>query len=337
MKSFLKKIIFLCFITFGLGFSFFVFQIFIPAFKNQHILLDVSKGKTFYQVAEELEKKKLIRKAFYFKLLVKIFNHHHLPVGEYKLSSTQSIFKQFQILKKGKAHYQFVSFPEGFNHYEMAELLKQHQWPQYEEFLKKVWDKKFIKQVLKKDFPSLEGYLFPETYPINKYSTATDLIKSMLKNFLINYEKAKKPHFFSQHQAVTFASLIEKETSLKEEAFLVASVFYNRLNKNMKLQTDPTILYGMFLERGFFIEKNIRKKDILKPNKYNTYVIKGLPLGPISNPGLQSLKACFNPEKTDYLYFVSQNDGSHDFSKTYEEHKKKVYRYQIQPFRKKKH
>lgn len=331
MKN-LKNIFILFLVCISLGLSFVAFQIFAPLSNNQQVLLDVSSGKTFYQVSRELQQKKLIRKAFYFKLLVKIFNSHHLPAGEYKLSSSQSIFQQFQILRQGQAHYTFVSFPEGLNHYEMAEVLKNNNFPQYEDFLKKVWDKQLVKELLNQEFDSLEGYLFPETYPLNKYSSATTLIKSMVQNFLKNYHKVQKSHSLSRHQIITLASLIEKETSLIKEAPLVASVFYNRLKKNMKLQTDPTILYGMFLNRGFSIEKNIRKKDILASTKYNTYVIKGLPPGPISNPGLQSLKASFNPAKTNYFYFVSRNDGSHDFSKNYEEHKKKVYQFQIKPF-----
>ena len=102
----------------------------------------------------------------------------------------------------------------------------------------------------------------------------------------------------------------------------------------MKLQTDPSILYALYLVKGFDLEKNIRKKDILFPSPYNTYTVKGLPPGPIANPGEKSLQAVFLPEKSDYLYFVSRNDGSHHFSKTYPEHKKAVYKYQIKPFQK---
>ena len=125
------------------------------------------------------------------------------------------------------------------------------------------------------------------------------------------------------------ASLIEKETGLAEERPLIASVFYNRLKKDMKLQTDPSILYSLYLVRGFDIEKNIRKKDILFSSPYNTYVVKGLPPGPIANPGQESLKAVFQPDSSDFLYFVSRNDGSHKFSKSYKEHQKAVYQYQI--------
>lgn len=338
--------------------TFFVFQIFIATSsqgegalidrKSSHkigtvkiaasspedkMLIDIPPGATFYEVAEELENKKLIKSSFYFKLLIRFFHSGVLHVGEYEMSGSETIFQQFQKINLNKAHYTFVSFAEGLNHYEMAEILKQNNFSQHKEFLNLVWDKKFIKQLLGEDLDSLEGYLFPETYPLNKYTHAKTLIKSMVQNFLKFYNETKQDTRLSRHEVVTLASLIEKETSLLKEAPLVSSVFYNRLEKNMKLQTDPTILYTMYLKRGFSIEKNIRKKDILMPSEYNTYVIKGLPKGPVANPGLQSLKASFRPAKTNYFYFVSRNDGSHDFSKTYKEHAKKVYRYQIQPFK----
>ena len=210
-------------------------------------------------------------------------------------------------------------------------LLKNQNWPATEDFLKEVWNKKFIKKTLTKEFSSFEGYLFPDSYRLKKYMTAQELIKLMTKKNLEVYKKLSPRPLeknFTRHQVLTFASLIEKETGQAEERPLIAGVFYNRLNLNQKLQTDPTILYALYLTKGFDIEKNIRKKDILFPSPYNTYTVKGLPPGPIANPGEKSLQAVFLPEKSDYLYFVSRNDGSHKFSKTYEEHKKAVNKYQ---------
>ena len=318
--------------------SYFVFQFFIPAsFVGEKIILDVPPNSRFYKVAEQMEDQGLIRNSFYLKVLIRTFGTGPLHVGEYELSPSESLVKQFLKIRSGKVYYKFVSFPEGFNHYEMAQTLKQQGFVQHENFLKLIFDKKFIYKMLGQNLHSLEGYLFPETYPINKYTSAEEFIGLMIKNFLTNYERArvnaKKGLQFSRHQALTFASLIEKETSVTDEAPIVASVFYNRLDKNMKLQTDPTILYSMYLKSGFATEKNIRKKDILMPSEYNTYVIKGLPKGPIANPGFKSLQAVFQPAQTDYFYFVSRNNGSHDFSKTYEEHNRKVYEYQIKPFK----
>ena len=134
--------------------------------------------------------------------------------------------------------------------------------------------------------------------------------------------------FLSRHQAVILASIVEKETGQAGERALIASVFYNRLWKKMRLQSDPTILYGMMLEQKGIMPLNIRKKDILRKTPYNTYRVSGFPAGPISNPGKDSLRAVFAPARSAFLYFVSRNDGSHIFSTHYREHEKAVDRYQ---------
>ena len=329
------------FLIFGTVFLFFLFvcyRLFWPLdLEAEKKLVDVPPGKTFYQLAEELKEQKLIRSSLDMKVLVRLFNSPPLPKGEYELSSSQSLWSLFQDLKRGREKAFFVRFPEGLNHYEMGELLKSHNWPAAEDFLKEVWNKKLIKKILNEDFNSFEGYLFPETYHLKKYMTAQALIKLMTEQFSEVYKKFSSlplERSFTWHQVVTFASLIEKETGQSQERPLIAGVFYNRLNLKMKLQTDPTILYALYLIKGFDVEKNIRKKDILFPSPYNTYVVDALPPGPIANPGEKSLQAVFLPEKSDYLYFVSKNDGSHKFSKSYKEHEEAVYEYQIKAFKK---
>ena len=331
MKSLFLKIflftffIFLCVVG---------FRLFVPfeRSKTTQLLIDIPVGSSFYKVAQTLEEKKLIRSAWDLKLLVFFNGKPSLKKGEYKLSSAMSLWTQFQILKQGKEYEFQVSFPEGFNHYEMIELLRSHNYKEVDRFQSLVWDKGFIKQLLQKERDSLEGYLFPDSYKIKSYLPAETFIKNMLKKFEQVYEQIPKKTLkvpLTKHEVITLASVIEKETGLASERALIASVFFNRLKINQKLQTDPTILYSLYLARGFDIEKNIRKKDILFPSPYNTYVVHGLPPGPIANAGRESLKAVFHPDTSDYFYFVSRNDGSHHFSKTYEEHKKAVYKYQI--------
>ncbi len=305
--------------------------------ESQELSLDVPPGQSFYKIAEELAEKRLIRSSWDMKVLVKLAHSPSLPQGLYKLSSEMSLWRIFQKIRRGREELFSISFPEGFNHYEMGELLKSQNWPAGEFFLKRARDKKLIQKLLKQNFNSFEGYLFPDTYHLGKYTSAEDLIEMMTKKQKEVYKKLSPlplPIPLSTHQIVTLASLIEKETGQAKERALIAGVFYNRLRKNMKLQTDPSILYALYLVQGFEREKNIRKKDILFPSAYNTYVIQGLPPGPIANPGEKSLQAVFTPEPSDYLYFVSKNDGSHKFSKNYKEHKKAVYKYQIQPFQK---
>lgn len=325
----------------GLCFVFLLFasyRLFVPLdFSKEKILLDIPPGQTFYKLSRELEEKKIIRSQTDMKILIWLFALPPLPQGEYELSSSHSLWRIFQNIKQGKEKVFLIRFPEGLNHYEMAELLKNHDWPAAEDFLKEVWNKKLIKKLLNNDFDSFEGYLFPDSYNLRKYMSASDLIEWMFKRFLKEYSTlANLPlkKKFSRHQIVTFASLIEKETGQARERPLISGVFHNRLNKNMKLQTDPSVLYAMYLNQAFDIEKNIRKKDLLAPSPYNTYFVRGLPPGPIANPGAKSLQAVISPESSDYLYFVSRNDGSHKFSKTYKEHQKAVYKYQIKAFKK---
>ena len=334
----IKKVLLICVAVFWILIGFGLWSL-SPLDKDTptKLVLDVGPGQSFYQLAKVLEQKELIRSAKTFKVLIWLWGRPHLKQGEYELSSAYGLWKMFVILKSGQGREFKVSFPEGFNHYEMAELLKSHGYFYYDSFLQKVWDKALIKKLLKADLPSLEGYLFPDTYSLNKYLPPEELIENLLDNFIKNYKEflsQKPPIPLSRHEILTLASLIEKETGKAEERSLIASVFFNRLNKKMKLQTDPTILYSLYLDRGFNIKKNIRKKDILRKSDYNTYVVWGLPPGPIANPGKESLRAVFSPKNSDYLYFVSRNDGSHKFSKSYKEHKKAVYKYQIQAFQK---
>jgi UPF0755 protein len=131
------------------------------------------------------------------------------------------------------------------------------------------------------------------------------------------------------HDQVTLASVIEKETGAQGERQVISSVFHNRLNKKMKLQSDPTILYGILVETGV-LKKNITKSDIHRPTPYNTYTVKALPMGPIANPGREALRAAVNPVESNYLYFVSRNDGTHVFSETYGNHNNAVKKFQLE-------
>lgn len=333
------------FVKFKFAIFIFIFLISIPAyyvftplkFQSESQIIDVYPGRSFFQIGSELKKKNLIKSELAFKFLVALSFYPPLHLGEYQLSASESLWSQFQKLKKGQFVYKFVTFQEGLNTQDILHILKQKKWSQIEEFERLLKDKAFIKEVLNEDISSFEGYLFPDTYKIQKYTSAKVFLKKMVSEFLKAYNevKGKTPIPLSRHQLVTLASLVEKETGDARERPLIASVFYNRLKIGMKLQTDPTILYSLFLHQGV-MPKNIRKKDILFPSSYNTYVIKGLPPGPIASPGKAALRACFFPSVTQALYFVSRNDGTHVFSKTYKEHKKAVYKYQVKSFLKNK-
>ncbi|RME14921.1 MAG: endolytic transglycosylase MltG [Bdellovibrio sp.] len=313
-----------------LGGSFFYFLKVPPAPSSGKIVFEVKRGESFSSVLNRLEKRKLIHKASLMKLFYMPFGRY-VRVGEYELSYDMSPLEILRVLQSGKSKEQSITFKEGINIYEMAEKLEKRGIVSKEDFLSLCKDRKFIYELLGENLPSLEGYLFPETYKITKYTNIKTLIRQMVHNFLKTYNgllKDKPQTQLSRHEVVILASIVEKETGAPEERPLIASVFLNRLKKGMRLQTDPTILYGILDQTGV-MKKNITKKDILTPTRYNTYTFKGLPYGPISNPGREALRAVLFPAKTNYLFFVSKNNGTHVFSADLKSHNRAVRKYQL--------
>ena len=256
-----------------------------------------------------------------------------LRVGEYDLNTNMIPGQVLAVITSGKSRTKPFVVPEGLNIFEISELFEKQGFGTSEEFLGFVKDKEFVKSLLGQEHNSLEGYLFPETYLITKFMTAQDVITAMVRRFQSVYNEIGKQNQlknWSLHQIVTLASIVEKETGAPQERKVISSVFHNRLKKQMRLQTDPTIIYGIADQTGV-VPNNIHKSDLLKPSRYNTYVIAGLPPGPISNPGREALLAAMNPDATEFLYFVSHNDGTHEFTKTYEDHSRAVQKFQMDP------
>lgn len=301
---------------------------------DEKVVFEIPHGTSFRQVAENLEKQGLILSAFKLRVLGKITAQSgHVKSGEYALNKGMSPREILSILVSGKSIQYPITFPEGTNIYEMAKLLEGKGLFKADDFIKACRDKKLIHDLLGIDVSSLEGYLYPETYNVTKYTPLNDLITNMVQNFK-NVYAALETHSpgratgLPRHELVILASMVEKETGAPEERGMIASVFYNRLKKQMKLQSDPTILYGIWLESGVYKE-NITKDDIQRPTRYNTYTVERLPFGPIANPGRDALAAVLKPAATEYLFFVSRNDGTHVFTRTYEEHMKAVKDFQL--------
>lgn len=307
--------------------------------KEQKVLLDVKPGQSFFSIQLNLQKQKLVNYPLIFKVLAKLLSYDkNILPGEYLLSKKLSYLQILKILKKGYRKKISISIPEGFNIFQIAKLMEEKKLSSAKDFLQLTTDVKFIASILKKLKVShlyskpifrLEGYLFPDTYYFYKYNDLKSIIFTLVKNFFSHYKNlnVSKKTKLSFHQIITLASIVEKETGVDKERGLIAGVFLNRLKKRMHLQTDPTILYGMWVNGS--TSNNIRRKDILSYTKYNTYKIKALPIGPIANPGLEAIKAVLKPVKSNFLYFVSKNNGTHIFTKTYKEHFKYVKKYQI--------
>ena len=337
------------FIGLFVGFSFAVSMYFNQKLNLESpVIFEVKKGMGIRQVARELNKRKIIRHPFFFTRLSQYYgsNNRVIRYGEYDLKPGDTYGDLLEKIIRGDNYKYEITFVEGDHQYKYARQLEAKNILSAKDFLKLIRNQEFIKNLLSQEasnhldpelvksflnheVSSLEGYLFPDTYFFSKSDGVKVIVRTMVKRF---FKKIRDLDFsvtsLSPGQVIILASIVEKETGAGFERPLVSSVFHNRLKKNMKLQTDPTILYGIMDQTGKEVN-NIRKKDILAPTAYNTYVIKGLPPGPISNPGLESIKSVLHPAKSDYLYFVSKNDGTHIFSRTYEEHLKAVKKYQM--------
>jgi UPF0755 protein len=294
-------------------------------FDQKEEIFIVKKGSGLKSVATELERRNLIRSKdlFIFWALLKR-GSRDIKAGEYSLNQSMSPVKILTILASGAVKTHPLTIPEGLAAEQIADILAQKGLVDKKEFMALAMDKNFAAS-LHIDGQSVEGYLFPDTYLLSRDMRARQIIDVMIKRFwdiFNNLERGHKPPL-SLHEIVTLASIVEKETGLAEERPLIASVFLNRLGKRMRLESDPTVIYGL---KDF--DGNLKKKDLQSPNPYNTYRHRGLPPGPIANPGRESLRAVINPAQTDYLYFVSKNDGSHYFSATLREHNTAVLRYQ---------
>jgi len=230
-------------------------------------------------------------------------------------------------LATGKNMLRRVTIPEGFTLQQIAQRLEEEKLVDTQSFLSLARDEQWVKHLGLKGI-SLEGYLFPDTYFFPRGITSEKIQKKMVDRFkkvLAGLPPGNgQPISLSLQETVILASIVERESGLSRERPIIASVFYNRLKKGMPLQSDPTVIYGLAHFDG-----DLKKKDLLRPTRYNTYCQTGLPVGPIANPGRDSLEAVLSPAGTDYLYFVSKNDGSHYFSKNLSDHNQAVVRYQL--------
>lgn len=304
-----------------------------PTDQANEVIYELETGKSFMTIANELEKLNVITHAKLFSWFAKLKGQRsQIKAGEYSLNTSMTPDQVLQVITSGKSIEKPFTVAEGLNIFEIADLVEKTGKASREEFLKLVRDKEFIRQVLGEDVDTLEGYLFPETYMLNKKTTIKELIQKMVERFKIVFTEVYKnqndmPVPLSKKEIVILASIVEKETGASSERPTIASVFYNRLQKKMKLQTDPTIIYGKAIETGKY-EINITHQDLVAESRYNTYFIPGLPPGPIANPGKEAMLAVLHPAQTEYLFFVSKNDGTHVFSSDLKAHTNAVNQFQ---------
>jgi UPF0755 protein len=287
-------------------------------------ILDFPHGTSTAEMAQLLQSAGVIKSARLFQLGRYLSPSAALQAGEYKFDKPESTLDVFRKIARGDTFYYELVVPEGNNLFDIAESIRALKIFPAERFLAEARNPKLI-QDLDPSAPSLEGYLFPDTYRINRQTTAEGLCRTMTHRFREMWRKLDTKA--DVHQTVTLASMVEREARNPAERPVVASVFRNRLNIGMKLDCDPTTVYAALLNGNY--RGKLYRSDLQSESPFNTYVHVGLPPGPIANPGFSSIKAALNPATTDYLFFVAKADGSggHTFSSSLAQHTAAVSEY----------
>ncbi|MFC1856704.1 endolytic transglycosylase MltG [Thermodesulfobacteriota bacterium] len=291
-------------------------------------LFVVLSGQDLRTTARALEKSGLIQHGIKFRLLTQIKGcDKKIRAGEYALSAVMSPAEILDVLVRGKVFLYKFMVPEGYNLTQIASLVDLAGFGAREAFIQESSDTELL-QKARINAETFEGYLFPDTYYFSKNVTPEKIVDAMVRRFWSVFTSVWRTRAenmgFSIHEVVTLASIIEKETGVSFERPLISSVFHNRLQKRMRLESDPTVIYGIENFDG-----NLTRKHLRTTTPYNTYMMKGLPPGPIANPGLKSIEAALYPADTSFLYFVSKKDGTHQFSTNIKDHNKAVKKYQL--------
>lgn len=289
-------------------------------------------GYSTRRIAAELQAAGIIRSRLGFILWHRIHPRQSLKAGEYLFDKTARTLDVYNRLVRGDIYVHTVVIPEGFTMFDIAQAVQDAGLGSSQEFLDVARTHVELISDMAPEAKTLEGYLFPNTYEFTRTQNMKDIAAAMVKQFRQVSEQiglipngpgtdVQKPDI---QKTVTMASIVEKETAVAEERTVVASVYYNRLEKHMALQADPSVIYAELLNGSY--SGALHHADMAFQSEYNTYAHSGLPPGPIANPGRTSLEAAMHPAQTDYLYFVSDGNGHHRFSRSLEEHNQNVAR-----------
>jgi UPF0755 protein len=304
-------------------------------FTGSEQFVDIAPGSGTRAIGDRLVASGVVRDQTTFRVALWMSdNARRLKAGEYHFDHPMTPLDVLGKIARGEVYVVPLTFPEGHTIGEMAKIFEARGFGPAAAFVAAATDPSLV-QNIDPAATDLEGYLFPDTYLLPRRTDAVRLVKMMVERF----DKALTPELvdaarargLSVRQLVTLASIVEKETGKGEERPMVAAVYSNRLRIGMLLQCDPTVIYALTRQGRY--GGNIRRDDLAVDSPYNTYRVAGLPPGPIASPGKDSLAAAAHPADTDYLYFVSRNDGSHEFARTLEEHNRNVQKYQVQFFR----
>ena len=318
----MKRLIFLLFLAAAAWATYIALA---PTGPNRETFVEILPGTPTLQIAAQLKERGIIRNKYAFEA-VRLIKGGVLKAGEYRFDHPATMSEVYARLERGDVYTIAVTIPEGSNLFDIAERIESANLGTREKFLAATRTNLSLIADLDPSADSLEGYLFPDTYRFERRATGTQIVAAMVKRF--RQEAAVLGLKGNYHHVVTVASLVERETPIDAERPLVASVFENRLAKNMPLETDPSVIYAALLDGRY--RGTIYASDLQADSPYNTYRYAGLPPGPICNPGAASLKAALHPARTGYLYFVAAGanpSGKSRFSTTLEEHARNVEQY----------
>jgi UPF0755 protein len=295
----------------------------LPVRLNQPIFVILKPGWSTRHIATELKEQGVIRNAQAFLLYHYVVKPKTLKAGEYKFENSSSAMVAHDRLVRGDIYVHYVTVPEGFNMFDIGDAIEAEGLGKREEFVDQAKKQTLLIKDLDPEATSLEGYLFPDTYGFSRAQTMSDIVGVMVRRFK---QEANALNLKSDvHRVVTLASIVEKETAASEERPMVAGVYQNRLRIGMALDADPSVIYAALLNDRY--QGTIHQSDLQFDSPYNTYRHAGLPPGPIANPGKASLQAAMNPTPSEYLFFVSDNNGHHRFARTLNEHSRNVALY----------
>ena len=300
-----------------------------PASENRRqTIFQVQRGQNFQAISAHLKRRGLITHPSKFRILARLKGaDKSIHAGEYLLAADMSPNEILEMLVAGRVRLLKFTVPEGYRITQIAEIVEAAGLVAGEDFIEAASDGRAASQAgIEAD--SFEGYLFPDTYYFPKNASAAEIVTAMverLQSLFSDQWRARAAELgYTVHQILTLASIIEKETGTAAERPIISSVFHNRLKKGMRLETDPTVIYGIEDFDG-----NLTRKHLTTRTPYNTYKIRGLPPGPIASPGLAAIEAALYPADTPYLFFVSRKDSTHQFSSTLAEHNRAIRKFQL--------